>query len=95
VVVIQNGIVENYRALRQELQAAGHRFTSETDTEVIVHLVEAYLDQGHDLEAAVRRALLRIEGAHAIVVLSSREPDRLIAARLGHAGGVTIGLGRG
>jgi glutamine---fructose-6-phosphate transaminase (isomerizing) len=95
VVVIQNGIVENYRALRQELQAAGHRFTSETDTEVIVHLVEAHLDQGHDLEAAVRRALLRIEGAHAIVVLSSREPDRLIAARLGHAGGVTIGLGEG
>jgi glucosamine--fructose-6-phosphate aminotransferase (isomerizing) len=95
VVVIQNGIVENYRTLRQELQAAGHRFTSETDTEVIVHLVEAYLDQGHDLEGAVRLTLGRIEGAHAIVVLSSREPDRLIAARLGNAGGVTIGVGRG
>ena len=55
VVVIQNGIVENYRPLRQELQAAGHRFTSETDTEVIVHLVEAYLDEGNDLETAVRQ----------------------------------------
>ncbi len=95
VVVIQNGIVENYRVLRHELQAAGHRFTSETDTEVIVHLVEAYLDQGHDLEDAVRLTLGRIEGAHAIVVLSSRQPDRLIAARLGNAGGVTIGLGKG
>ncbi|MDX9832219.1 MAG: glutamine--fructose-6-phosphate transaminase (isomerizing) [Anaerolineae bacterium] len=95
VVVIQNGIVENYRPLRQELQAAGHRFTSETDTEVIVHLVEAYLDEGNDLETAVRLTLARIEGAHAIVVLSSREPDRLIVARLGHAGGVTIGLGDG
>jgi len=95
VVVIQNGIVENYRSLRQELKAEGHRFASETDTEVIVHLVERYLGQGADLETAVRLTLGRIEGAHAIVVMSSREPDRLVAARLGNAGGVTVGLGRG
>ena len=95
VVVIQNGIVENYRPLRQDLVAEGHRFNSETDTEVIVHLVERYLDQGCDLATAVRQTLLRIDGAHAIVVMSSLEPGKLIAARLGNAGGVTVGVGQG
>jgi len=95
IVLVQNGIVENYRSLRQELKAAGHRFHSETDTEVIVHLIEDYVQAGHDLPTAVRLALHRIEGAHAIAVLSTREPDRIVAARLGNAGGVTIGLGQG
>ncbi len=94
VVVIQNGIVENYRTLRRDLKAAGHHFASETDTEVIVHLVEQYMAQGADLERAVQAMLKQIEGAHAIVVLSSHEPDKLVAARLGNAGGVTVGLGR-
>ncbi len=95
VVVIQNGIVENCRTLRQELQAEGHQFASETDTEVIVHLVERYLNQGADLETAARRTLQQIQGAHAVVIMSSREPDKLVAARLGHAGGVTVGVGQG
>jgi glucosamine--fructose-6-phosphate aminotransferase (isomerizing) len=95
LVVIQNGIVENYRPLRQELRAEGHRFSSETDTEVIVHLVERYASQGAGLEEAVRMALQQIDGAHAVVVMSARQPDRLIAARLGNAGGVTVGLGQG
>ena len=95
VVVIQNGIVENYRALRQELQAEGHQFASETDTEVIVHLVERYLKRGADLEAATYQMLQRIQGAHAVVVMSSLEPDKLVAARLGNAGGVTVGVGQG
>jgi glucosamine--fructose-6-phosphate aminotransferase (isomerizing) len=95
VVLIQNGIVENYRTLRQELKAQGHRFASDTDTEVIVHLVERYLDGGANLETAVRLALQQIEGAHAIAVMSSREPDKVVAARLGNAGGVTVGVGKG
>jgi glucosamine--fructose-6-phosphate aminotransferase (isomerizing) len=95
VVVIQNGIVENYRVLRQELKAEGHHFKSETDTETIVHLVERFLAQEYDLEASVRLALQQIEGAHAVVVMSSHEPDRMVAARLGNAGGVTVGLGEG
>jgi len=95
VVVIHNGIVENFLELRRELMAEGHRFTSETDTETIPHLVEKYLAEGEDLEGAVRRALRRIKGAHAIVVLSSREPDKIVAARLGNAGGVVVGVGEG
>jgi glucosamine--fructose-6-phosphate aminotransferase (isomerizing) len=95
VVVIHNGIVENFLALRQELTAEGHRFTSETDTETIAHLVEKYLAQGGNLQRAVQRALGRIKGAHAVVVLSSRQPDRIVAARLGNAGGVVVGVGEG
>ncbi len=94
-VVIQNGIVENYRQLRQQLKVEGHHFSSETDTEVIVHLVEHRLCEGASLEAAVQYALEKIEGAHAIVVMSTLEPDKLVAARLGNAGGVTVGVGDG
>jgi len=95
VVVIHNGIVENFLSLRQELTAEGHRFTSETDTETIPHLVEKYLAESGDLEEAVRRALGRIKGAHAVVVMSSRQPDRIVAARQGNAGGVVVGVGEG
>jgi len=95
VVVIHNGIVENFLALRRELTAERHVFTSETDTETIPHLVEKYLAEGEGLEGAVRRALHRIQGAHAIVVMSSREPDKIVAARLGNAGGVVVGVGEG
>jgi glucosamine--fructose-6-phosphate aminotransferase (isomerizing) len=95
IVLVHNGIVENFLDLRRELEAKGHVFRSETDTEVIVHLVEEYLEETADLERAVRRALNRLRGAHGIVVMSSREPDKLIAARIGNAGGVTIGLGDG
>ncbi|MDX9952571.1 MAG: glutamine--fructose-6-phosphate transaminase (isomerizing) [Anaerolineae bacterium] len=94
VAVVHNGIIENYARLRQDLQDEGITFASETDTEVIAHLVDAGL-QGGDLLTAVRRALPELEGASAFVFLSAHEPERLIAARLGNAGGIVIGLGEG
>lgn len=95
VAVVHNGIIENYRALREELEAEGHRFASDTDTEVVVHLVEGYLAGGAALEEAVRQALAQVKGANAFVFLSRRRPDRIIAVRLGNAGGLTVGLGDG
>jgi glucosamine--fructose-6-phosphate aminotransferase (isomerizing) len=94
-VVVHNGIVENYLALREELQAEGTVFKSETDTETIVHLVEKFYAAEGALEEAVRKTLGRLKGAHGIVVLSSREPDKIVAARIGNAGGVVFGLGEG
>lgn len=95
IVVIHNGIVENYVELKAELRSEGHTFHSQTDTEVISHLVEKYYGQEGDLVTAVRRALNRMKGFNAVVVLSSHEPDKLVAARLGSAGGVVIGQGEG
>jgi len=95
VAVVHNGIIENFQTLRRELETEGRRFSSETDTEVVVHLIERYLADGADLESAVRRTLAHVQGASAFVFLCSREPDRLIAARLGNAGGITVGVGEG
>ena len=94
-VVVHNGIVENYLSLREELQAEGTEFKSETDTETIVHLVEKFYSAEGTLEGAVRKTLGQLKGAHGIVVLTSREPDKIVAARVGNAGGVVIGLGDG
>jgi glucosamine--fructose-6-phosphate aminotransferase (isomerizing) len=93
VVVVHNGIVENYMELREELGAEGVIFNSETDTETIVHLVERYLSMGHGLVEATRRSLTHLKGAHGIVVMSLKEPDKIVAARIGNAGGVVIGVG--
>ncbi len=93
VVVVHNGIVENFLELREELSAEGVVFRSDTDTEVIVHLVERYLSSGTGLADAARKALSHLRGAHGIVILSSREPDKIVAARIGNAGGVVIGVG--
>jgi glutamine---fructose-6-phosphate transaminase (isomerizing) len=95
VVIVHNGIVENFLPLRDELAAEGVKFESDTDTEVIVHLVERHMAQGLDLATAAQRALSLLRGAHGIVLLSSREPDKLVAARLGNAGGVVVGVGEG
>ena len=93
VVLVHNGIVENFSVLRDELESEGVVFQSETDTEVIVHLIEGYLAGGSSLTVAVQKALLNLRGAHGVVVLSRNEPDKIIAARVGNAGGVVIGSG--
>ncbi len=95
IVVVQNGIVENYQELKERLIKQGHRFYSQTDTEVIAHLVGDYYAEGRSLEQAVRLAFNEMRGGNAVVAFSIREPHKLVAARLGNAGGVVIGLGEG
>jgi glucosamine--fructose-6-phosphate aminotransferase (isomerizing) len=85
--------VENYQELQDDLRSEGVEFNSDTDTETIVHLIERFYATSKDLEKAVRQTLQLIRGAHGIVVLSSDEPDKIIAARIGNAGGVVIGYG--
>ena len=95
VVVVQNGIVENFLELKDELIAEGVEFQSETDTETIVHLVEHYLATGIGLVEAARKTFNQIQGANVVVLMSADEPDKIVTARIGNAGGVVIGLGRG
>ena len=96
LTVVHNGIIENFTELKSELEHEGHTFLSETDTEVISHLVERYYfgEARHDLEQAVRLALQRVTGAYAIAVVSSEQPDVLIGARLG-GGPLIVGVGDG
>jgi glucosamine--fructose-6-phosphate aminotransferase (isomerizing) len=95
VVVVHNGIVENFLELRDELSAEGVQFKSDTDTETIVHLVERYMDSGLDLVNAARQTFHLLRGHQSVVLMSSREPDKIVAARLGNAGGVVVGFGDG
>ncbi|HSM99890.1 MAG TPA: glutamine--fructose-6-phosphate transaminase (isomerizing) [Rudaea sp.] len=83
IAVVHNGIIENHEELRAELKALGFEFVSDTDTEVIAHLIEHYQNEGADLLAAVQRTLPRLRGAYAIAVISMREPGRVIGARRG------------
>jgi len=93
VALVHNGIIENHEALREEQRAKGHLFTSETDTEVIVHAVFDELSLGNDLLDAVRAAARRLQGAYALGVVEPTDPERLIAAR--HGSPLVIGLGLG
>src|SRR2546426_5704180 len=94
LVVVHNGILENYLEIKERLASDGHTFKSQTDTEVLAHLIEHHLRGTPRLEQAVRAALREVTGSYAVGVVSAAAPDRLIAAKQG-AGSVVVGLGRG
>jgi glucosamine--fructose-6-phosphate aminotransferase (isomerizing) len=93
ICLAHNGIIENFESLREELVGLGYQFSSETDSEVIVHLVDHYFAEAGSLLEAVRRAVKRLEGAYAIGVIARDEPDRIVAARMGSP--LVIGKGIG
>ena len=95
VSVVQNGIVENYSKLAAQLTSRGHRFTSQTDTEVLPHLIEEALDRGLDPVDAITSILPDMHGALVFLVACAQKPDTLIAVRTGNAGGLVVGLGDG
>src|SRR5512138_2035130 len=92
IVVVHNGIIENYLELKQQLQREGHKFVTETDTEIVAHLVEREMkDDG--LENAVRRALLSLRGLFALVLISADDPEKIVTVRNGPP--IVVGLGDG
>ena len=94
IAIIHNGIIENYATLKEELSKRGHRFISDTDTEVLVHLIEDIKEHAHvNLEEAVRLALHEVIGAYAIVIISKNDPTKLIGARKGSP--LVVGIGDG
>ncbi|HEX8636642.1 MAG TPA: class II glutamine amidotransferase [Pyrinomonadaceae bacterium] len=93
IVVVHNGIIENYLKLKEELRTKGHEFKTETDTEIVAHLVEDNLKSGAGFEEAVRAAVKRLHGIFALSIINADEPDTIIAVREGAP--VVVGLGDG
>ncbi|HEX6517708.1 MAG TPA: glutamine--fructose-6-phosphate transaminase (isomerizing), partial [Nocardioidaceae bacterium] len=93
VALVHNGIIENFAALRAELEADGHHLRSETDTEVVAHLLEAEVETGLDLTEAMRRVCARLDGAFTLVALDAEDPDRVVAARRNSP--LVVGVGDG
>jgi glucosamine--fructose-6-phosphate aminotransferase (isomerizing) len=93
VVVVHNGIIENFLTLKSRLQKEGHKFITDTDTEVIAHLIEKYLDEGaENLESAVSRTVRELRGIYALAIMSAAEPEKIVAVRQGPP--IVIGLGQ-
>ncbi|MET0755383.1 MAG: glutamine--fructose-6-phosphate aminotransferase, partial [Pseudoxanthomonas sp.] len=93
VALVHNGIIENHEEQRERLRALGYQFESQTDTEVIAHLIHHYLKEGNDLLGALQLAVKDLTGAYALAVVSRREPERMVCARMGCP--LLIGLGEG
>ena len=93
IVVVHNGIIENYLELKEQLQREGHKFATETDTEVVSHLVEKNSQNGTPLEEAVRKSLKELRGIYSLVFLSARDPHKIVAARIGPPSVVGLGTG--
>ncbi len=91
IAIVHNGIIENYRTLKRKLEGEGHTFTTETDTEVLAHLIESYYED--NLERAVAKALAYVEGTYGIAVISRKEPKKIVGARLGSP--LVVGVGDG
>lgn len=91
LALIHNGIIENYTSIKKELILKGHEFRTETDTEVLTHLIEEFYSNGNVLEEAVRQALFQVQGTYGIAVVSSREPEKIVTAR--HGSPIVLGLG--
>jgi glucosamine--fructose-6-phosphate aminotransferase (isomerizing) len=92
-VVVHNGIIENYLELKEQLREQGHVFSSETDTEIIAHLIQEHFKLCCDFETAVRKTLDEVRGAYAVAILCEQEPDKLIAAK--HGSPLVVGIGQG
>ncbi|HUO44135.1 MAG TPA: glutamine--fructose-6-phosphate transaminase (isomerizing) [Burkholderiales bacterium] len=93
IAVVHNGIIENHEAIRARLKKAGYKFDSDTDTEVIAHLIRQHLQQSGELFAATRAAVRELRGAYAIAVVAERAPDRFVVARMGAP--LLLGVGNG
>ena len=90
IAIVHNGIIENYMTLKKSLESEGHKFSSDTDTEVLAHLIEKFYD-GNNLEYSVQKALEMVEGTYGIIVISTSEPNKLVGARNGSP--VVVGIG--
>ncbi len=93
MAVVHNGIIENFEPLREMLKARGYEFTSQTDTEVIAHLLHLRLGELGDLTVALKAVVKELHGAYGLAVISSKQPDRILAARSGSP--LVVGLGHG
>jgi glucosamine--fructose-6-phosphate aminotransferase (isomerizing) len=91
IFIIHNGIIENYQVLKKGLIGFGYKFVSETDSEVLVHLIDSFTKRGHSLTKSVQFALHEVEGTYGLAVISSKEPDKIIAARRGSP--LVVGIG--